>query len=69
MSTEGGGGRKSFKVMKIEVKVILACFGYTSIKVMLTINRERSEQKREREKIAIWAKKVIGPQPLGVAPP
>ena len=53
----GGGGRNSFKVMKIEVKVILACFGHISIKVMLTINREQSEQKKREKKMRFGHKK------------
>jgi len=36
----GGGGRKSLKVLKVEVKV-LACFSPISIKIMPQINRER----------------------------
>ena len=31
----GGGGRKLLKVLKVEVKVILACFGHISIEIML----------------------------------
>jgi len=31
------------KVLKVEVKVILACFDHISIAIMLNINRERSE--------------------------
>jgi len=31
----GGGGRKSLKVLKVEVKVIFsACFSHTSIKII-----------------------------------
>jgi len=37
----GGGGRKSLKVLKVEVKIFLACFSHMSIKIMLKINRER----------------------------
>jgi len=33
-------------VLKAEVKVILACFGHISIKIMLKINRERSEREK-----------------------
>ena len=32
---------------------------------MLTINREQSERKKNREKIAFGAYKIIGPRPLG----
>jgi len=42
-----GRGRKSLNVLKVEVKVILACFGHTSIKIMLKINHERSEQRKK----------------------
>jgi len=40
-----GGGIE--KVLKVEVKVILACFGYISIKIMLKINLERSERRKK----------------------
>ena len=43
-----GGGRKSLKVLKVEVKVILACFGHISIKIMLKINRERRINKENK---------------------
>jgi len=36
-------------VLKVEVKVILARFGHTSIKSMQKMNRERSE-RRKKEK-------------------
>jgi len=31
----GGGGRKSLKVLKDEVKVIFSIFGHISIKIMI----------------------------------
>jgi len=46
---KGGGGRKSLKVLKVE-KSFLACFGHISIKIMLKINRERSERRNKWEK-------------------
>jgi len=46
-------GRKSLKVFKVEVKVIiLRVFGHISIKIMLKINRER---RKIREKIVFGA--------------
>ena len=54
-----GGGRKSLKVLmvevKVKVKVILRDFDHISINIMLRINRERSERRKIREKIAFWA--------------
>ena len=45
-----GGGRKSLKVLNVEVNVIiLACFGHISIKTMLKSNRERSERQKNCE--------------------
>ena len=44
-----GGGRNSLKVLKVE-KSFLACFGHISIKIMLKINRERSERRNKWEK-------------------
>jgi len=44
----GEGGRKSLKLLKVEVKVILACFGHIAITIMLKTNRERSEQRIEK---------------------
>jgi len=41
-----GGGRKSLKVLAIEVKSFVACFCHISIKTTLKINRERSERKK-----------------------
>jgi len=41
-------------VLKVDVKGILARFGHISIKIMLEINRERSERKK-REQLAFWA--------------
>jgi len=42
----GGGGRKSLKVLEVEVKVILSVhwcrLGHISIKMRLKMNRERS---------------------------
>ena len=45
-----GGGRKSLKVLTVEVKVILGCFSHVSTKIRLEMNRERSELKKHREK-------------------
>ena len=48
----GGGFRKSLKVLKVAVKVILACFGYISkflLKFCLKlIASEASEDKNEK---------------------
>jgi len=33
-------------VLKVEVKVILARFGHTSIKIMHKMNREQKEEKQ-----------------------
>ena len=41
-----GGGRKSLKVLKVEVKVILACFGHISINIVTKTYRERSKNKK-----------------------
>jgi len=61
----GVGCRKSLKVLKVEVKDILACVGHISIKIMLLINREWSEQRINWEKLAFWAyQTIIGPRPL-----
>jgi len=38
---EREGGRKREKMWKVEVKVILACFGHIYIKIIFKINRER----------------------------
>ena len=43
---QGGGCKKIIKVLKVELKVFLACFGHFSIKMMLKINRERSERRK-----------------------
>jgi len=44
---EGGGGRKSLKVLEVKVKShYLACLCYISIKIMLKSNRERSERQK-----------------------
>ena len=44
-----GGGRKSLKVLKVEVKVILSVFwrrlGHISIKIRLQMIRERSKRE------------------------
>jgi len=41
LSTRWGAGKsKSLKKLKVEVKVILECFGHISIKNMLKINLE-----------------------------
>ena len=42
----GGGARRSLKVLKVKVEVILACFSHTSINTMLNINREQSERRQ-----------------------
>jgi len=42
----GGGVRKSLKMLKVEVKVILACFGHISIKIKL--KKIASEEKNEK---------------------
>jgi len=46
----GGGVRKSFKVLKVEVKVIFSVFwrrlGHISIKIRLRMIRERSEREK-----------------------
>jgi len=39
----GERGRKSLKVLKVEIQVFLACFGPISIKIRLKMNRERSQ--------------------------
>ena len=53
----GRGGRKSVKMLKVAVKVIIfACFGHISITLMLKSNLERSEQEKKRETLAFWAK-------------
>ena len=39
-----GGGEKSLKVLKVEVKVIFACFGHIFIKIMFKFNRERRKK-------------------------
>ena len=36
--------------LKVEVKVILACFGHIAIKIKLKNNRERSERNKKWEK-------------------
>jgi len=41
------GGRKSLKVLMVEGKSFLACFGHISIKIMLKINRERGERRKK----------------------
>ena len=51
----GGGGSKSLKVLMVEVKVIIfRVIGHISIKFLLKINRERSERRKIREKLAFW---------------
>ena len=52
---KGRGGRKSLKVLKVEVKVILACFGH----IIPKINRERSERRIN----SVGHTKIIGPRP------
>jgi len=42
---ELGGGGVDWDMLKVEVKVILACFGHTNITIMLKNNRERSERR------------------------
>jgi len=44
--------RKSLKVLKVEVKVILACFGPISFQLVFNNNRERSERRKKCEKLA-----------------
>jgi len=53
---EGGGGRKQMKVLTIEVKLFLASLGHISIKMMLKMNRERSERRKKKElrKFDVW---------------
>jgi len=41
----GRGGRESLQVLKVESKVIFSVFGHISSKIMLNINRERSERR------------------------
>ena len=44
-----GGGRKSLKVLKGEVKVLfVACFGHISIKIMLNRQRRKNEKNAFR---------------------
>jgi len=52
----GGGGRKTLKVFTVEVKVIFACFGHISIKIVLKTNREQSERGKIWEKLAFWVR-------------
>ena len=48
----GVGGRKSLKMLKVEVKVILACFGHISNKLCLkNIASEASEEKIEKNSV------------------
>jgi len=55
LSTGGGGGRKSLKVLKVEVKVFLSVFlAIFLLKLCLKlIACEASEEKRY--KLAFWA--------------
>jgi len=48
-----GGVRKSLKVLQVEGKVILACFIHISFKIMLKINRERSERRKKLRNITV----------------
>ena len=56
-----GGGRKSLKVLmvefKVKVKLFLRDFDHISINIMLKINRERSERRKIREKLAFLGMK------------
>jgi len=50
LSTGGGGGRKPLKVLTVEIKTsFLACFCHISLKIMLKMNRERSERRKKGE--------------------
>ena len=48
-------------------KSFLACFWHISITIMLKMNRERSERRKQWEKKRFGHDKIIGPRPLGAA--
>jgi len=65
----GGRGRKSLKVFMVELKVIISrVFGHVSIKIMLKINRERSERRKIEKNLHSGHKKHRSAAVRGGAP-
>ena len=51
----GGACRKSSKVLQVEVNHFIAILAIFFIKIILKINRERSERCKNSETLAFWA--------------
>ena len=64
----GGGGSKSLKVLKVEESHYLARLGHISIKIMLIINRERSERRKWGKNSAMGIKNHRSAAVRGEAP-